>query len=96
VEKRRQPEVIAGRVNADGTIAAGDGFTVSKGGTGNYTITFAPGMRLTVAVAGGTLAAGGWAQTAGYSDRAFTVLTYSTANVATDIAFSFIAVGMQQ
>jgi hypothetical protein len=50
-KKRRQPEIIAGRVNADGTIAAGDGFTVSKGGTGNYTITFAPGLRLTVAVA---------------------------------------------
>jgi hypothetical protein len=96
MKSRRKLDTIAGRVNADGTIATGDGFTVSKGGTGNYTITFAPGMRLTAAVAGGTLAAGGWAQTGGYSERAFTVLTYSTANVATDIAFSFIAVGMQQ
>jgi hypothetical protein len=96
MEKRRQPEIIAGRINADGTIAAGDGFTVSKGGTGNYTITVSTGMRLITAVAGGTLAAGGWVQTAGYGDRAFSVLTYSTANVATDIAFSFIAVGVQQ
>ena len=31
---------VTGRVDTDGTILAGTGFTVSHGGTGTYTITF--------------------------------------------------------
>jgi hypothetical protein len=33
-------QVVRGRVNSDGTVAAGTGFTSVKNSTGNYTVTF--------------------------------------------------------
>ena len=46
MRRRRNPEVIAGRVNADGTIATGDGFQARNAGAGVYVLTFAPGFVL--------------------------------------------------
>lgn len=37
---RRAPEAGGGRIKADGTIEAGDGFTCNKTGTGTYVLTF--------------------------------------------------------
>lgn len=45
MKARRQLETIAGRVNADGTIQMGDGFTTIFGGAGVITVRF-PGFRL--------------------------------------------------
>lgn len=96
MRSRRKLEIIAGRVNADGSIAAGDGFTVQKTGTGGYTVTLAAGFRLVAAPTAG--AAGGlWvAVTSAFTDRSFVVGTYTTGtNSAADIAFTFIAAGIQ-
>lgn len=51
MRSRRKLEGIAGRVNADGSIAAGDGFTVTRNSIGNYTIALSPGFRLVSATA---------------------------------------------
>lgn len=42
---------IAGRVNANGTVASGADFTVRPAGTGVYVITFPRGFRLMGATA---------------------------------------------
>jgi hypothetical protein len=97
MKSRRRPEIIAGRVNADGTIAAGDGFTVQKTGTGAYVVTItASGFRLVgvaaTAAAGGNfvVSLGGWASSA------FNVQTQiASTSAITDTGFSFIAVGVQ-
>jgi hypothetical protein len=96
MQKRRQPEVIAGRINADGTIATGDGFTVAKTGTGTYTVTLGTGLRLMGATA--TYFGGGTAfvQVSGYTERSFNVATANNTSAAQDLAFSFVAAGVQQ
>jgi hypothetical protein len=95
MEKRRQPEIIAGRVNADGSIAAGDGFTVQKGGVGAYTLFLAPGFRAISCPASCT-AVNQAACANVQSDRQVSVNVYlcSTGALA-DLAFSFTAVGIQ-
>lgn len=97
MEKRRQPEIIAGRVNADGSIAGGDGFSVAKTGTGVYGITFASGFKfMSVAITPSTSAAAALGQNA--TERFVQVALSSTVPAFTgvDQAFSFIAVGVQQ
>lgn len=94
MRERRQPEIIAGTVNTDGTIARGDGFTSTRTGVGTYALTFAPGFRL-VGIA--------FTGTANNSDTfyydmvtgALTIRVSNTA-VATDSGFTFVAVGAQQ
>jgi hypothetical protein len=97
MEKRRQPEIIAGRINADGTIAAGDGFAVQKTGTGTYDIRIRGGFRVANAVANYV---GGFAtvlvHTSAYVENGFTVATMTTAAAGQDQPFSFVAVGVQQ
>jgi hypothetical protein len=94
---RRQPEIIAGRVNADGSIAAGDGFTVQKGAAGLYTITFAGGFRLvslTATAMTGTFHIG---SLSGFTERSVSLTMFvSTTGAATDAQFSFTATGTQQ
>lgn len=83
-------KVISGRVNADGTIAAGSGFTVAHPGTGTYTITFtsafaaAPAVVVSnnsvlTSIAAGPVAVGSVGVTIG--------------TPAQDGAFSFTAIG---
>lgn len=101
MEKRRQPEIIAGRVNGDGSIATsmGDTFTVTRTTAGTYVITFISGFKLigqTVSdVTAGSSFTAEVQQTP--TERSFTVLTKvaSTAGLA-DQMFSFVAVGIQQ
>jgi hypothetical protein len=95
MRRRRSPEVIAGRVNADGSIAAGDGFTVQKTGTGLYAITIR-GMRLVSATAsyyGGYSAT--LVNTGVHGENFFTVVTQTTAAAGSDQPFTFTAVGVQ-
>lgn len=95
---RRKPEIIAGRVNADGSIAAGDGFTVVRSSTGSYIVTFSSGFRLiaadvTPASAGGTVV-GGYALA--YTERSVNMQTILGTGAGTDVGLSFIAAGVQQ
>jgi hypothetical protein len=98
MEKRRQPEIIAGRVNSDGTIASsvpGDSFTVVKGGAGVYTLNFASGFRLI----GLTITKVG-SDTPFYlgtpTERSCQVTSVSTIGGAgIDIGFCFTASGLQ-
>lgn len=49
------PVVVRGRVNADGTIAGGSGFTVVKDATGVYTVTFTSEFAAVPVVVGSAL-----------------------------------------
>lgn len=92
-QKRRAPEIIAGRVNADGTIAAGDGFTVQKTGTGQYVLAFG-NFRLIATVAS-VLNATGDADPNAHAANTVIINTFTLAAAAQDLPFSFIAVGTQ-
>lgn len=93
---RRQLETIAGRVNGDGSIASGDGFTVQFVSTGTYTLRFPPGFRL-VGV-GLAINLGGYY--GGYfanADGSVEVRTYLTStSAAASAPWSFVAAGVQQ
>jgi len=93
MRRRRAPEIIAGRVNANGTVAMGDNFQVIKGGTGVYTVYFASGFRLISA----TVTAGAGYGVTSFSERTITFNFGTVASPSTpqDTGFSFIAVGMQ-
>lgn len=98
MKARRQPEIIAGRVNGDGSIAAGEGFSVARSSVGSYIVTFGPGFRLTAAdvtpaSAGGTVI-GGYALA--YTERSVNMQTILGTGAGSDVGFSFVAVGVQQ
>jgi hypothetical protein len=96
MRRRRNPEVIAGRVNADGSIAAGDGFSCRKNGTGRYLLDFAPGFRVVAGTASALTVTSGLAAAlvvnSGAQAEAWLV---NGTNVQVDTAFSFVAVGAQ-
>jgi hypothetical protein len=95
MRRRRNPEIIAGRVNADGSIAAGDGFTVQRTGLGAYVITFGSGFRLISGTAtAGAVAFAGLRVTTPGTLNVFGGNTSSGASLDTD--FTFVAVGVQQ
>lgn len=94
--RRRSPEIVAGRVNADGSIAAGDGFTVAKAGTGLYDITFGAGFRLLSIVPVVSNGNTRIPSTLNYTERSVRVSLFTTAVAAVDDPFSFTAVGVQQ
>ena len=89
------PNVVTGSVNANGSIAAGSGFTVSHGGTGVYTVTFGtgrafsadPNVKLTVA-ANQPMSS---PELTAVSGSAFTAVFVDPGNVAADCAFQFEA-----
>lgn len=96
MEKRRQPEIITGRVNADGTIAAGDGFTVQKTGTGSYTLAFTQGFRVLSCVTCLSVLTTFLAYPTAYTERTVAVSTFNDSTGALgDQPFSFVAVGVQ-
>jgi len=97
MQERRQPEIVAGRVNSDGSIAAGDGFTVQKAGAGSYTVTFPPGFRLiscTANAAGTPNVITAVFDT--WTDRSVRVATLNISFSPLDGVFTFAAVGVQQ
>lgn len=96
MERRRTPEVVGGRVNGDGSINAGDGFSISKTGTGSYNIIFGPGFKLVSLVAANMTASNRWVVTSAYTDRSVQVTVLNSAAAVVDDAFSFIAMGVQQ
>lgn len=96
MQERRQPEIIAGRVNADGSIASGDGFAVQFVSTGVYTLRFAPGFRL-VGISHGVAAGGFYMGMTVNADGSIDVRTYLTStSAAASAAWGFVAAGIQQ
>lgn len=87
--------IIRGTVNANGTIAGGAGFTVTKTGTGTYTINYtvafsaAPSASITLADFTGTPFCVAASSVAGSSS----LVARTPAGVTTDCSFSFITVG---
>ncbi len=90
---------IRGIVNANGSIAEGAGFSVTRHGAGEFTVTFDPGFSDIPAVAGSGRAgiAGDktWAHdTADATKDAFRCsIRRATTGLTIDIGFHFIAVG---
>jgi hypothetical protein len=90
--RQLQGRAVAGRVNADGSIAAGSGFTVSKSGTGTYVVTFTALAPVAV-VAACASGANRWAPTSAYTAKSVTVSMLNSAGAVVDEAFAFIAFG---
>lgn len=99
MRRRRAPEIIAGRVNADGSIAAGDGFTVQKTGTGTYTVYFNQrNFRPISAVACPAQSISAYCTVQSLTEAGFAMAsgTVGATPVAVDTAFHFVAAGIQQ
>jgi hypothetical protein len=95
MRRTRTPEVVSGRVNSDGSVATGDSFSCVRNSAGSYTVIMPIGFRLSGATCSGY---GGASITAiaAVGERFFSVLTYNVAGAATDLSFTFVAVGSQQ
>lgn len=93
-EADRGQRIISGRVNADGTVAAGTGFQVAKAATGSYTIRFVPPLRSASAAVANTHGNGvGYAaQGQGLTGQSVGVLTYG-GGIPADVPFAFEVVG---
>lgn len=95
--RRRSPEIIAGRVQGDGSILNGDGFTVTRVAAGQYSLAFASGFRLQSITATAIGATGGYiATTNSQTERTVAVWMMTTAAAGADMGFCFTAVGVQQ
>lgn len=98
MRRRGNPVLVGGRVGGDGSIIAGEGFSVFRSSAGVYVVTITvPDFRLISAVS--TAVGGpGWANvhSAGITQRTFQVLGYTTAAAASDVLFNFVAIGAQQ
>lgn len=96
MRRRRNPEIIAGRVNADGTVAAGDGFFSQRTQTGVYVVTFVPGFRL-ISMDPQLISQGNayFAHSYAYTERSVGVAIFTVTPTLIDWGFSFIAVGAQ-
>lgn len=100
MRRRKNPEIVSGRINSDGSIAGGDGFSVTRNSAGSYTITFQQGFRC-VGASGNPLSTGSGVMIH-FDPGIFgnLVRAYGFTSVATpafaDIAFTFVAVGVQQ
>jgi hypothetical protein len=86
---------IAGRVNADGSLATGSEVASIRNSTGNYTLRFAPSFRLQqinvlTFNSGNTI----WYVAAGQTDRSVTLIVIAASTgAALDAGFVFTAVG---
>jgi hypothetical protein len=95
MRRRRNPEIISGRVNSGGAVEEGTGFTAQRTGVGTYNVIFDSGFKLLGATI--TMYAG-YGVVSAFSERIFTVNagTVASPSVAQDSGFSFTAVGIQQ
>lgn len=96
MRRRRNLEVIAGRVSAAGAIDAGEGFTVLKTGTAVYVVTFPSSFRLLAASGGRSDSNGFVSALLGYDPNGVRFCTMNVSGTTVDGAFSFVVVGYQQ
>lgn len=93
MRRAKDPEVIYGRVNGDGTINAGERFTVQRTGAGQYVLTFEQGFRFESATGSG-FQAGAVVYFSAPAERSVNVTTYQLTTAAvTDLAWAFDAKG---
>lgn len=89
------PKVITGRVNADGTIAAGTGFAVNHTGTGKYTVTFGaafPNVPTVTAVCVDAAGATVGIELDSVAADGFNATTFTTVPADSDRGWNFIAI----
>lgn len=90
----KQRNIITGRVNADGTIAAGTGFTVRKGSTavmGSYWVTF-PGRHLISLTPTPISGGNAWLMHSGtYTTDTCNAQGVNTGGTGVDMPFTFVA-----
>jgi hypothetical protein len=96
VRERRQPEVIAGRVNLDGSIATmtGGDAAVRRNAAGRYIIDL-PFRPVAVTATSMVNAVPGAVVAAGPTLTSVEVWLNTPASVPTDAGFHFVAVGVQ-
>lgn len=83
---------VRGKVNADGTIAQGSGFSVSHPGTGRYVITFSTAFATAPVVVASPLSGQIFPRIAvDSSTTSVEINMLNTGNSLTDVAFHFIA-----
>lgn len=91
---------VWGVVNANGTVAAGSGFTVTSQGSGEYIISFSPAFSSMPAIVGSQANFGSTSQDTRdnivfpyVNNGAATALTGDSGGNHTNRSFSFIAMG---
>lgn len=84
---------LTGRINANGTIAGGSGFTCVRNAVGDYTITFSSAYATTPTVVATGLASGGASlvELFAVSTTSFEVITFDSAFNDTDRPWHFLA-----
>jgi len=91
--------VLRGLVNSDGTVVNGTGFTVTRNGTGDYTVTFSTDFSAapTPVVTGhstlGVIANVSDLLTGSFRVQTFVIQALSGATLAADSPFTFIVMG---
>lgn len=90
--KSERARIVRGCVNANGTIALGTGFIVSKINLGLYSIIFTPPFKSPPIMTANTLGAAGIVAISG-SPGASTAATYNGSFATADETFNFIAIG---
>lgn len=86
-------QVIYGSVLNNGTIVSGSGFTARRNGTGDYTLTFPPGVRVIGVVANTTTNSWGLVRVASNDGTNVSILAANPAGtVSQDQSFNFVAV----
>jgi hypothetical protein len=84
--------VIAGRLNADGSIVAGSGFTAAHPSAGNYTITWTPPMVNAIPIV--SLAAQSYCIGAGLASQSQLLVYVTTPANWADVPFYFQIIDM--
>lgn len=84
--------VIRGFVQSDGSITSGEGFSVVKNGTGNFTITFDNHLADLPMVISGNLNFNTGSNTYNISQDQFTIQT-TQFDVNADVPFTFVVIG---
>jgi len=97
MRRTRQPEIIFGRVAANGQILDGDGrFAIQRTGTGQYIITFERGFRFASAT-GSAFQSGMTVTFSAPTENTVNVTTVTTTTgTVTDATWAFDAKGYQQ
>jgi hypothetical protein len=96
MRRRRNPEIIAGRIGGDGSVQIGDGFICQRTGVGIYKVILPSGFRILTVTVTPVQAANCnfYIQVGSLVDNTFGVVGYTMPSTNADIAFSFIAVGL--
>jgi hypothetical protein len=96
MRRRRTPEIIAGRIGANGEIISGDNFNCVKNSTGSYSILFPQGFNVQSFTAI-KINADSPSYVSAVGDYYVTWVSVSApAAGGLDVAFMFIAVGLQK